>query len=258
MVATSRSPLDLPGESLVVLGPLPLPRDAEEAATSPAVQLFLERATDAGTTVPDASVPTVVKVCRALDGVPLAIELAAARTRVLSPAQVLAALDDLGALDRGGRRGGDRHASLRGTITWSYEQLPEDARRLFERTAVLSGRFSLTTAHALQPRDGLAEADTLRQLGQLVDASLLATEVAEGGTWFRLLHPIRRVAREQLDERGDDEAARHRFVEHVVGVALGIARQARHRLGRRDARRPHRAERRAGRRAQPRHRARRS
>ena len=226
VVATSRSPLDLPGESLVVLGPLPIPRHAD-ASASPAVQLFLERAADAGTTVPESSLPTVVELCRALDGVPLAIELAAARTRVLSPAQVLAALDDLGALDRGGRRGADRHASLRGTIAWSYDQLPAAAQRLFERTAVLSGRFSLATAHALQPADASTEADTFRDLEQLVQVSLVVTEADDGRTWFRLLHPIRRFAHERLVARGDDVDARARFVRHTVGVALEVAVEAR-------------------------------
>jgi predicted ATPase len=228
VVATSRSPLDLPGESLVVLGPLPLPERGGDESTSPAVRLFLARAADAGAPVGDGALESVADLCRALDGVPLAIELAAARTRVLSPAQVLGGLDDLGVLDRTGRRGRDRHASLRGTIAWSYEQLPPDVQRFFERTAVLAGRFTLSTAHVLQPEEGKPEDATLRHLEHLVDASLVVTEEVEGTTWFRLLHPIRRFARERLEARGEGDEARHLFVRHMVRAALDIARTARH------------------------------
>lgn len=227
VVATSRSPLDLPGESLVVLGPLPVAGGDDDVARSPAVQLFLERAADAGAAVSEDALPAVIELCRALDGVPLAIELAAARTRLLSPTQVLAGLDDLGVLDRAGRRGGERHASLRGTIAWSYEQLTDDVRRLFERVSILSGRFHVETAQVLQADPEAGIDVTLRQLEQLIDVSLLVSETDGNGSWFRLLHPIRRFALERLRERGDDDDARRHLVRHMVGVALGVAGQGR-------------------------------
>src|SRR5690606_24317587 len=123
VLATSRSPLGLAGESVVVLGPLDVPESELDTVGAPAVELFLQRARECGATIAESELPAVARLCRLLDGVPLAIELAAARSRVLAPTELLERLGDLDTFRRPRSRGAARHRSLRDTIAWSYALL---------------------------------------------------------------------------------------------------------------------------------------
>jgi predicted ATPase len=204
IVATSRSPLDLPGESVVALGPL---RDDTDAA-----QLFLDRARDAGTELGDEHRESILALCHALDGHPLALELAAARTRVLTPAQILERLGDLDTLARRTFRGAERHRTLRATIEWSYVQLDPADQQRFDRLGVLAGPFTAGTAAAVAGAD-------LDDLDTLVHTSLLVTEPADDGTRFRFLHPLRTFALERLHDRDEATATWQRFADHTIDAS---------------------------------------
>src|SRR3546814_11636399 len=141
-LATSRTPLELPGETIVPLGPLALPPTG--SIDAPSVRLFLERAADAGVVLEPSD--AVAELCRQLDGVPLAIELAAARTSSLSPSEILQRLDaDLGVLDRPRRRRCARHRSLSAAVDWTYELLGEPEPRAFTRLPVGPGPVERTS-----------------------------------------------------------------------------------------------------------------
>ena len=217
VIATSRSPLDLPGESIVALGPL------DPAVAS--VELFRTRSRDAGTRLTDDEDEAVAALCRALDGIPLAIEIAAARTRVLRPKEILERLGDLDTLSRPRRRGDDRHRALRSTIEWSYHQVREADRRAFDRLGVPAGRISLDTAHALVADDP-AERDgsTMEILEALVGHSLLVADPAGG---HRMLHPLRTFALEQLANRGELDRTWDRYVTHLLRRVDGLNRRGR-------------------------------
>ena len=217
IVATSRSPLDLPGESLVALGPL---HDASDS-----VQLFLDRARDAGTEPPADQQEAVVALCRALDGVPLALEIAAARTRVLTPTEILDRLDDLDTLARPHFRGVERHKTLRATIEWSYVQLDDADRARFDRLGVLAAPFTVETARAVADDDD--DLTTLDGLDVLVRNSLVVTEQAGDVTRYRLLHTLRTFARERLAERGELDATWARFADLTLVRAFETGRGAR-------------------------------
>ena len=193
ILATSRSPLGVPGESVAVLGPLDLPSIGGDEQGSPAVQLFLARAREAGAVIDDADLPAVARLCGLLDGVPLAIELAAARTRVLTPVELLDRLGGLDTFRRSRTRGAARHRSLRDTIAWSYALLDADDQRNFDRWSVLTGPFTLEDAHAIG--DDRDESATLDRLQRLVDDSLLATSSVAGVTHYRQLEVVRAYAR---------------------------------------------------------------
>ena len=191
-LVTSRGPLHVDGEHEFPLDPL---------TSSDGVTLFVERARAAGRTL--EADETVAEICRSLDYLPLALELAAARTKLLSPEALLARLERRLSMLTGGRRDApERQQTLRATIEWSHELLQPDAQRLFARLSVFAGSFSLDAAESVCD----AELDTL---GALVDLSLLK---AIGGDRFLMLETIREYARERL---ADDaaEALRHRHAE---------------------------------------------
>ena len=229
VLATSRVPLGVEGERVFPVGPLELPRDDQPdgAAVSAAVQLFLDRAARAGAQpLPDDVVAgDVTRLVQGLDGMPLAIELAAARARVLSPAQLLASLED--ELDLLRRPGGptDRHRSIRATFHSSYEPLPPHLQRGLRRLAVVTEPFDLDLATTLLAESGEEELDVVELLSRLVDASLVdATADAEGHIRFRLLEPIRRCGWDLLEEHGELEAAANRYVDSVVALADSFIR----------------------------------
>ncbi len=229
VLATSRSPLDLPEESVVVLGPLRSARPGLEPADGPAVQLFCLRARDAGGDLGPDDLDSVAELCRALDGIPLALELAAARTRVLTPAEILSRLDNLDMLARPRSRGRERHRSLRATIAWSYEQLAADDRHFFDRLSVLAGAFTLDTAHAVGAEPADTPLATLDRIERLLMASLLVAEPLAGVTRYRQLETLRTFAREQLVARGEWDHTWDRFVDHVVGHLAALVADARER-----------------------------
>ena len=223
VLATSRSPLDIAGESLVVLGPLTMPGAGAVDPQVASVRLFLERARDAGVEIGDDQLAVVAELCRALDGLPLALEMAAARTRVMTPAEILARLGDLDTLSRPRFRGADRHRSLRSTIEWSYEQLTDVDRVFFDRLGVLAGRFDVAAAHAVASDPHHDVSATLRSIETLLNASLLVADHTEGGvSEYHQLATLRTYALERLAARGETSATWDRFVGHVIGKVVAV------------------------------------
>lgn len=225
VLATSREPLDVPGERVLLLGPLAVPDtdEPERLAASPAVELLLARARDLGVELPaDAS---VAALCRRLDGLPLAIELAAARTRSLTPAEILDHLRDrLDVLARPRERGPARHRSLDATIAWSYERLPEATRVLFDRLGVFAGPFTAEQAQAVAAEPGATLLHVVGHLDLLVGQSLLTVRRHDGRTWYGLLDTLRAFARTRLAERDELGAVRDRWLDTLVATAGDVFR----------------------------------
>ena len=229
VLSTGREPLEIAGERVVVLEPLELPAtdDPEVVAASPAVQLFLSRARAAGAGVAmDApTARTVAAICRRLDGLPLAIELAAARARSLSPADILRHLDrrfDL--LARRRPRGPERHRSLETAIAWSHERLDPPTRGFFDRLGAFCGPFTAQAATRVAGQPGEDPLVTLERLDTLVSRSLVRTSVRSGRTWYELLESLRAYARERLDDAGELTRCDERCVDYYVEVAGSIRR----------------------------------
>lgn len=211
IVATSREALDVDGEQA-----LRVPSMGVESVDGrpPAVLLFLERVAESGAAVDPADDDVIAEICRRLDGLPLAIELAAARTGVLSPAQILERLDDRFTLLTGGRRRTrGRQQTLETTIAWSYDLLDADEQDASRRISVMPAAFDLDLAAAVLARSTTA---TLDLLDSLTSRSLLQTTRDDRSPQlrYRLLETIRAYAHDRLVEQGDSEATRHR--PHVI------------------------------------------
>ncbi|HTH05091.1 MAG TPA: hypothetical protein VL916_04440, partial [Ilumatobacteraceae bacterium] len=220
ILATSRTPLDLPGESVFTVTPLDLPAPGDDPRASPAVMLFRQRCRDAGIDTVDGDIDEVAALCRHLDGLPLAIELAAARSRTMTVAEIAARLDDtVAVLDRPHFRGDARHRSVNTTIDWSCALLPPDAALLLERLSVFSGPFSAAAARAVAAD---ATGDFDRQIDDLIHASLVAVDTAGTEATYRLLSTVRRYARQRLDDRGATGDVFDHFVDHVVSRAIAL------------------------------------
>jgi predicted ATPase/transcriptional regulator with XRE-family HTH domain len=214
ILATSREPFGIAGEvawrvpSLVV----PDPEHAVSVAEieeSPAVELFLDRATSAQPRfrLTERNAAAVAQICQRLDGIPLALELAAARVEALTPQQLADRLDQRFRLLTGGSRVAlPRQQTLQATLDWSYDLLSKPERRLFERLAVFAGHWTLEAAEAVCAGGGLAAQDVLDLLARLVRKSLVvATEAADGVERYRLLETVREYARQKLLTRGAAE-----------------------------------------------------
>lgn len=221
MVATSREGLGVGSEQLVAVGPLDV--------TGAAVDLFTQRATSL-----DQSFDLVVwrseveDICGRLDGVPLAIELAAARIRSLSPADLLARLDDSFRLLGGGRRRSvERHRTLRATIQWSYELLTPPEQLAFRRLAIFTGSFDLAAAECVVASDALdddlAFDDVGDLVGDLVERSMVVSEAGAHGRRFRLLEMMRQFGAEELAAAGDTDAMAARHAEFVASEIVEIS-----------------------------------
>ncbi len=214
ILATSREALNIPGELVWLVPSLPLPQTSslpplEELMRYGAIQLFIERA---AAVLPSFALTrenagAVLQICRRLDGIPLATELAAARVNVLSVEQIAARLDDAYRLLTVGRRTAlPRHQTLRATMDWSYSQLSEQERLLFRRLSVFAGGFTLEAAEAICTGEGIDKAEILDVLARLVDKSLVVVEEHEGEGRYRLLETIRQYSQERLWEA--EEVAR--------------------------------------------------
>jgi predicted ATPase/DNA-binding SARP family transcriptional activator len=224
IVATSREPLGIVGESLCLLPPLGLPPvgvTAAEAMRFQAVRLFVERAqaVSAGFAVDQTTVVDVIEIVRRLDGLPLAIELAAARLRVMPTAEIAVRLSDRFRLLTGGSRTAmPRHRTLRAVVEWSWELLAPDERLLAERLSVFPAGATVETAAAVCADDLLPTAGVGDLLLALVDKSLLT--MVEGPTLrFRMLETIREYGAERLAERGEALAARTAHARYFAAVA---------------------------------------
>jgi len=209
ILATSREALGVPGEQAWLVPPLSLPTRTSlpEVLSSEAGRLFLERARAAlpSFVVDDSNAPAVSQICRRLDGIPLAIELAAARVRVLAPRQIAARLDDaFTLLTTSGRSTVQRHRTLRETIDWSHALLTPAEAELFRRLSVFAGTFSLDAVEAICEGD-----DVLDVLSSLVDKSLVVMEAAQGEARYRLLETLRQYAQERLAAANEVADTRH-------------------------------------------------
>jgi non-specific serine/threonine protein kinase len=226
VLATSRAPLRLTGEREYAVEPLELPSPAsltppDELARVPAVALFVERARRAkptfGLTAENAR--AVAEVCRRLDGLPLALELAAARVKLLTPRAMLERLDhSLKLLTGGARDLPTRQQTMRGAVAWSYELLGEGERAVLRRLSVFVGGCTLEAAEAVCGRGG---EDVLEALGSLVEKSLLRQreEQEEGEGRFTMLEVVREYAREQLEASGEAAAVLMEFARYFKGLA---------------------------------------
>jgi predicted ATPase/DNA-binding CsgD family transcriptional regulator/class 3 adenylate cyclase len=216
VLTTSREPLGLPGEAVWQVPPL---------AEDDALALFVERA---GAVRPwftlDASSEAAVRtMCSRLDGIPLALELAAAWLRTLTPQQIEAGLDDRFALLVRAPRGAvPRQQTLAASIEWSHALLEESDRIVFRRLAVFAGGFGLDAARSVGAGGVVARDDVLGAIGRLVDKSLVVAEERGGEARYRLLETIRQFAADRLDEAGEVAVTRDRHLAHVLAFAEGI------------------------------------
>ncbi|MEA2472076.1 MAG: hypothetical protein QOE38_3075 [Thermoleophilaceae bacterium] len=219
ILATSREPLRVPGEVTWRVPSLALPTPdrsvkAAEVASFESVRLFCERAGDvaSGFALSDDNAGAVAEICLRLDGMPLALELAAARVGALSPAQIVERLgDSLAVLTAGSRAALDRQQTLRATLSWSHDLLTDAERTQFRRLAAFAGGFALEAAEAVTAGGCVAEREVADLLGRLVDKSLVVAEEGGGGYRYRLLEPVRQYASERLAEAREtaDLEARH-------------------------------------------------
>jgi predicted ATPase/DNA-binding CsgD family transcriptional regulator len=211
ILATSREALNIPGELVWLVPSLPLPDmyslpPLEELVKYGAIQLFLERAAAVlpSFTLTAENAWAVLQICRRLDGIPLATELAAARVKILSVEQIGARLDDAYRLLTVGRRTAlPRHQTLRATMDWSYGLLSEQERILFRRLSIFARGFTLEAAEAICTDEGIAEDKILDILARLLDKSLIVVEEREGERRYRLLETIRQYSQERLWEAGE-------------------------------------------------------
>ena len=201
ILATSREPLGIPGEQTWLVPPL---------AEPDAVQLFLERARSVDPAFRLDDQRAVAQICNRLDGIPLAIELAAARVKVLSVEQIANRLDQAFRLLSSGSRTLPRHRTIRETIDWSYRLLAEHEQVLLRRLAVFGGSFGLAAAEAI------CGDDALESLSALVDKSLVLRGVVGGEARYRLLETVRQFAAEKLVQSGEQAALRERHARYFA------------------------------------------
>ncbi|MFI0484948.1 ATP-binding protein [Actinomadura sp. 9N215] len=228
VLATGHGPLGVAGEFVYEIPPLPSGAEDDDPAAvldAPAVRLFLDRATAAapGFTGDPADVARIAKICKGLDGLPLAIELAAARVRAFSPAELLDRLDDRFALLTGGARPG-RHRALEEALRWSYDLLDDDERLLLERCSVFPQEFDYDTASKVLAWPPLTEDDLARVFPRLLDRSLVSSRRRGDTTRYRLLDSVRQFALRRLTERGlgEHEVARDRHARHHLEHAVAL------------------------------------
>jgi predicted ATPase/class 3 adenylate cyclase len=230
IVATSREGLNVPGEALMPVPSLRMPRGdklppLDELREYEAISLFVDRcsAFQPGFALTEENAVDVVRICRRLDGVPLALELAAARVRVLSVAQVAKRLDDrFRLLTGGGRTVVARQQTLRALIDWSYDLLTETERLLLRRLSIFVRGWSLEAAEAICSGEGIEPEATLELLAHLVDKSLVVMLDIGGEARYAMLETIREYAREKLVDSGEAPAIRQRHFEHFFHYATVV------------------------------------
>jgi predicted ATPase/DNA-binding SARP family transcriptional activator len=226
ILATSREPLSVAGEVLWEVPPLELPTatgDLRAVRASSAVRLFAARAAAAapGFVLDAATAPAVAAICRRLDGLPLALELAAGRVRALGVHELLARLDDRFALLAGGPRDApDRQRTLRAVIDWSWGLLTPEERVVLRRLAVHPEGCDLEAAEAVCAGEGVRRGEVLDLLARLVDRSLVVSKTTPGGApRFRLLETVAAYGLERMAEVGELELVRQRHSAHFLAVA---------------------------------------
>jgi predicted ATPase/class 3 adenylate cyclase len=235
VLATSREPLNISAEATYRMPSLAVPSSVETLLTEGpsrygAVQLFVDRALFSNNrfAFTQENAPHVAEICRRLDGIPLAIELAAARVKVLSPQQLAQKLDERFRVLTGGDRSAlPRQQTMRALIDWSYDLLSDDERTLFRKLSIFAGGFTLETAAAVCREGEIDEIVVLDLLCSLVDKSLVQAEMVGDDTRYRLLESTRQYAREKLNEGGayDAVARAHAAAYLALSEELDDARE---------------------------------
>ena len=228
LLATSREPLRVRGEVVYRVPSLELPPagvngadDVEAVASVASVRLFTERATEAGSgfRFGPENCASVAALCRRLDGIPLALELAAARTTLLAPSEIVARLDDALDVLGPGAANETRHETLRATLAWSHDLLTDDERVLFRRVSAFAGTFDLVAAEDVCSAAPLTPHRIVALLGRLVDRSLVIVEASPVGTRYRLLETVRQFAREFLNASGESRSVASAHCAHYRRLA---------------------------------------
>jgi predicted ATPase/DNA-binding CsgD family transcriptional regulator len=225
VLSTSRKTLEVEGEVVRRISSLSVPDTdrlpAGELMRYDAVRLFAERTRLrlSAFEITPHNVTAVAEVCTKLEGIPLAIELAAARMDVLTAEQIAQRLDRALGLLTGGRTELARHRTLRATLDWSFELLSEPERKLFCRLSVFTGGWTLEAAEAVGAGGGIEEGDVVELFLMLVDKSLVVSEAEEGGFRYGMLEPLRQYARERLEESGEDQAIKRTHAQYFLALA---------------------------------------
>lgn len=228
VLVTSRAPLRVRGEREYAVQPLQVPElicvpEVADIAGNPAVSLFVDRAqaADPAFQLGRENVTAIAAICRRLDGLPLAIELAAARIRVLSPIDLLSRLDSaLPVLSGGARDLPERQRTMRRAIEWSYDLLDAPQKSLFTSLSVFRGGWTLEAAEAVAGGKDKPDVDVLDNMSLLVEQSLVvAQRTDDGSTRFRFLVPIREFAAEHLERWGDARQVRKRHAEYLLQLS---------------------------------------
>jgi predicted ATPase/class 3 adenylate cyclase len=229
VLATSRQPLGIAGEATYALPSLPLPNAAHvpelsalAAASYGAVELFVARATsvNARFALSDSDAPTVAEICLLLDGIPLAIELAAARTKMLGPAKLRELLGERFRVLSGGSRDAlPRHQTMRATIDWSHGLLDDAERTLLRRLGIFAGGWTLDAVQAVCADEPLRNADVFDLQFSLTEKSLVSPDIGSGETRYRLLESTRAYALEKLEEAGEKARLAQKHAEWVADFA---------------------------------------
>ena len=234
ILATSRHPVGMHGEAVWRVPPLPVPNEMDQRggvrsdddvanlSHNPCVQLFCERAglVRSGFAMTRENAAEVAQICRYLDGIPLAIELAAARMGMMSARSLAERLDrSLHVLASSGVAVNERQRTLSGTLDWSYGLLSKSERALFRRLSIFSGGWTLETAEAICAGDQLHGPEILGLLAELIDKSLVQFQATWFGGRYQLLEVVRQYAAERLDESGETDWLQHRHATYFLGLA---------------------------------------
>jgi predicted ATPase len=225
ILATSREPLAIEGEIAWRVPPLDMPemlegQSPEDITRTAAVRLFLERvhAVNQSFALSHANAQTIARICVGLDGIPLALELAAARAQVLTVEQLADRLEyDAGTLGRAVRTGLPRHRTIRATIDWSHDLLDEREQILLRRVSVFAGGWTLAMAEVICPGPDMGADQVLEVLTGLVDKSMALVDASDAVARYRLLEPIRQYAMERLEAAGEAVTYRSRHARAFFG-----------------------------------------
>src|SRR5205807_2114998 len=226
ILATSRQALGVDGEAAWPVPPLSMPpprqeSGADELTAYEAVRLFVERATSTQPSFAlNGAAPAVAEICRRLDGIPLAIELAAARVGVLAPAEIAARLDDrFRLLSAGSRTAAPRHQSLQAALEWSYDLLCDPERVLLDRLSVFAGDFTLEAAEEVCSADDLPSDQVFHLLAGLVTKSLVVAETSGEQGRYRLLETIRHYGADRLVAAVEGQTLSDRHAAYYTRLA---------------------------------------
>jgi predicted ATPase/class 3 adenylate cyclase len=226
ILATSRESLGVPGETVFRVPSMTLPESDEEAADSDAVALFLDRFRIArpGYAPTDEDLEAIVRICRRLDGIPLGLELAAARLRTVSAAELANRLEDSFRLLTGGAKTAlPRQRTLQATIDWSYDLLEPKEAELFRRVSTFVGGVDLEAVEDIGSGGTIEDWEIVDLIDQLVDKSLLLVEMTERGSRFRMLEPIRQYGQDRLVDEGEAEAVHASHAGYFAGLTARTA-----------------------------------